>query len=95
MTLAQERRRLSDGLNVALLALYTFSCHSFRHLIGGGLNCYSCSNAATTRYGIWKQVSFLNGRHSLYAWVSLFSVLVVDLYVRSLAQGLFQDFRLF
>src|SRR5262249_54641198 len=22
--------------NVALLALYTFSCHSFRHLIGGG-----------------------------------------------------------
>ena len=81
--------------NLIPLALYTFSCHSFRHLIGGRVDCYSCSVASRTRYGIWKQVSFLNARHSLYAWISLFSVLIADLYVRSLAQGAIQDFRFF
>ena len=68
-------------VNVVLLALYTFSCHSFRHLIGGRVNCYSCSLASRTRYGIWKQVSFLNERHALYAWASLFSVMIVDFYL--------------
>jgi hypothetical protein len=82
-------------LNVALLALYTFSCHSFRHLIGGRVNCYSCSLASRTRYGIWKQVSFLNERHALYAWASLFSVVIVDVYVRLVASGAVQDVRFF
>jgi hypothetical protein len=81
--------------NIIPLALYTFSCHSFRHLIGGRINCYSCSAASRTRYGIWKQVSFLNARHSLYAWISLFSVMIADLYVRFLAAGAYQDFRFF
>jgi hypothetical protein len=81
--------------NLIPLGLYTFSCHSFRHLIGGRVNCYSCSLAGTTRYGIWKQVSFLNARHSLYAWISLFSVMIADLYVRFLAAGTIQDFRIF
>jgi hypothetical protein len=81
--------------NIILLGLYTFSCHSFRHLIGGRVNCYSCTAASRTRYGIWKQVSFLNSRHSLYAWLSLFSVLIADLYVRGLAAGWYTDFRFF
>lgn len=81
--------------NVALLALYTFSCHSFRHLIGGRVNCYSCSLASRTRYGIWKQVSFLNERHALYAWASLFSVIIVDVYLRLVATGALQDVRFF
>ena len=25
-----------------LLALYTFSCHSLRHLVGGNVDCFSC-----------------------------------------------------
>jgi hypothetical protein len=81
--------------NVALLALYTFSCHSFRHLIGGRVNCYSCSLASRTRYGIWKQVSFLNERHAIYAWASLFSVIIVDVYLRLVATGALQDVRFF
>jgi hypothetical protein len=81
--------------NIIPLALYTFSCHSFRHLIGGKVNCYSCTLASRTRYGIWKQVSFLNGRHALWAWISLFSVMIADLYVRFLAAGVFEDFRFF
>jgi hypothetical protein len=81
--------------NVVLLSLYTFSCHSFRHLIGGRVNCYSCSLASRTRYGIWKQVSFLNSRHSMYAWASLISVMVADFYIRSVAAGWITDFRFF
>src|SRR5439155_8606486 len=27
--------------NTTLLTLYTFSCHSLRHLIGGGVDCFS------------------------------------------------------
>src|SRR5437867_6745485 len=29
-------------VNVILLSLYFFSCHSFRHLMGGKLDCFSC-----------------------------------------------------
>ena len=31
--------------NVILLSLYTFSCHSLRHLAGGKLDCFSCTAA--------------------------------------------------
>src|SRR5438105_1290342 len=82
-------------VNVALIAVYTFSCHSFRHLIGGQVNCYSCSLASRTRYGLWKQVSFLNERHAIYAWASLFSVMIVDFYIRLVAAGVIQDVRFF
>jgi len=80
--------------NVVLIALYTFSCHSFRHLIGGRVNCYSCSLASRTRYGLWKQVSFLNNRHALTAWSSLIAVALVDLYIMLVASGAITDFRL-
>ena len=35
-----------------LVSLYVFSCHSFRHLVGGGLDCYSLhrQHAAPTRH---------------------------------------------
>jgi hypothetical protein len=83
--------------NILLIAVYTFSCHSFRHLVGGQLNCYSCTRGNQVRYGIWKRVSILNARHSLFAWVSLISVALTDLYVRLIASGAITDFwfRLF
>jgi hypothetical protein len=81
--------------NVVLLGIYTFSCHSFRHLIGGRLDCYSCTAMDRTRYGLWKKVSFINGRHALFAWASLISVGLADLYVRSVASGLITDLRFF
>lgn len=81
-------------INVVLLAGYTFGCHSFRHLIGGGVDCYSCSAANRTRYGLWKKVSFLNERHALYAWMSLFSVGLADLYVRLVCSGTITDYVL-
>ena len=83
------------AVNLTLLGLYTFSCHSFRHLIGGRVNCYSCSRAALTRYGLWRQVSALNARHGLWAWCSLISVALTDLYVRLVASGTLHDVRFF
>lgn len=81
-------------LNVLLLAGYTLGCHSLRHLVGGKLNCYSCSLAAKTRHGLWKKVTFLNERHALYAWVSLFGVALADLYVRFVCAGVITDWVL-
>ena len=71
--------------NVALLSLYTFSCHSLRHLLGGNLDCYSCVAGGNARHSIWSRLSQLNTRHGLYAWLSLFSVLFADVYIRFFA----------
>ena len=77
--------RFSDGfgvgvgslvmlVNVMLLSTYTFSCHSLRHLIGGKLDCFSCTALGPPRHSAWRLVTFLNERHMLWAWMSLFSV---------------------
>jgi hypothetical protein len=80
--------------NVILLTAYTFSCHSWRHLIGGGADCYSCSALNKTRYGLWTKVSFLNEKHGIYAMASLCSVLVTDIYVFLLATHTITDLRI-
>jgi len=77
-------------LNATLLAGYTFGCHAFRHLVGGGADCFSCSRA---RHGAWKRVSILNRRHMLWAWMSLFWVAFSDFYVRMVSMGIWTDFN--
>ncbi len=81
-------------INIICLSLYTFSCHSFRHLIGGKLDCFSCTAMTQQRHGAWKGVSFLNGRHMLFAWISLFSVALTDLYIRLVCTGVITDPKL-
>ena len=71
-------------VNVLCLSGYTFGCHAFRHLAGGGLDCFSCHRA---RHQLWKGVTVLNVRHDLWAWVSMFTVWGVDLYIRLLITG--------
>lgn len=68
-------------LNVVLLTFYTYGCHSFRHLVGGKLDCFSCDAPTTTRYKLWTKVTVLNGRHALWAWTSLLTVWGVDVYI--------------
>ena len=82
------------GLNVVMLSAYTFGCHAFRHLVGGSLDCYSCSWAGKTRRSLWEKVSSLNERHGLFALVSLFTVWGADVYVRLLTHGVFADPRI-
>lgn len=78
-------------INPILLATYTFGCHSFRHLVGGQLNCFTCDSAAKTRFGIWQRVSWLNARHMLFAWISLVWVGFADFYVRMVSLGHIHD----
>jgi hypothetical protein len=73
------------------LTLYTFSCHSLRHLIGGKLDCFSCAVAGGPRHKAWGWVSILNEHHMGYAWVSLFAVCFADFYVRMCSMGVFTD----
>jgi len=80
--------------NIILLSLYTFSCHSLRHLVGGNVDCFSCVALGGQRQASWRVASFLNERHGLFAWLSLFSVGLSDLYIRLLATGVISDLRL-
>jgi hypothetical protein len=79
-------------VNATLLALYSLSCHSCRHIIGGRLNHFS---RHPLRYKAWTQVSRLNGRHMQLAWASLVSVAFADFYVFLLATGTISDLRFF
>lgn len=80
--------------NVILLSLYSFSCHSWRHLIGGKLDCFSCSASAKARHSGWKLTSALNENHMLFAWLSLFSVGLTDFYIRLVSSGAIKDIKI-
>ena len=77
--------------NTALLAGYTLSCHSLRHLVGG---CVDCLGDRSLRGSAYRCTTSLNERHMLFAWASLFVVGFADLYVRLCAMGIWTDVRL-
>jgi hypothetical protein len=79
-------------INVVYIWAYTLSCHSCRHAVGGRLRHFS---KHPVRYQLWTWVSKLNVKHARYAWVSLFSVALVDLYIALLAANVFDDPRFF
>ena len=79
------------AVNVVLLGCYTFGCHSLRHLVGGRLDEIS---KAPLRHRSYNCVGCLNRRHMLFAWMSLFSVMFADLYVRLCAMGIWSDWRI-
>ena len=78
-------------VNAFLLMMYTFSCHSFRHFIGGGLDCFSCSLLTKARKRVWDRVSIWNNQHRLWAWTSLIGVVGTDVYIRLVANGHITD----
>jgi hypothetical protein len=71
--------------------MYTFSCHSFRHLIGGGINCFSCTAWTRTRKRLWDRVTAWNVNHRLWAWSSLVWIVCTDIYIRLVANGNIND----
>ena len=78
--------------NVVLIWLYTLSCHSCRHSVGGRLRHFS---KHPVRYKLWTWVSKLNTSHAQYAWLSLFSVAIADFYIYLLSTGAISDLRFF
>lgn len=81
-------------VNIALVSGYTFGCHAVRHLVGGNLDCFSCSRTRRARHRLWKGVTVLNVRHDYWAWASLVSIWLVDLYIHLLQNGVLHDPRL-
>ncbi|GAA0273470.1 membrane protein [Actinomadura nitritigenes] len=78
--------------NVVLLWLYTLSCHSCRHIVGGRLKNFS---KHPFRYRMWGWVSKINQNHGTYALITLGSLVVADAYVAFVAGGVFSDPRIF
>ena len=78
--------------NAILIWAYTLGCHSCRSIVGGRLNHFS---RHPIRYWMWTQVSKLNARHQLLAWLSMFSVMLADFYVLLVSSGAISDPRFF
>src|SRR5947199_318292 len=70
--------------NVVLLSGYTFGCHAARYLVGGYLDSF---HGKSLRFRLWEFATKLNEHHSRWAWFSLFSVMLTDLYIRVNAAG--------
>ena len=78
--------------NATFLWLYSASCHTCRHTIGGRLRNFS---KHPVRYKAWTIVSKLNHYHPNFAWVSLIGVAFADFYVRLVASGAITDWYFF
>lgn len=74
--------------NALALTSWTLSCHAFRHLIGGNIDCYSCVVAGKNRKKIFDLQSWWNSHHEALAWISLLSIIFADLYIRAVVAGL-------
>ena len=59
-------------------------------ITGGRLKHFS---KHPVRYWIWTQVSRLNTRHKLYAWITLGTLMLTDFYIMSVAAGWIHDLR--
>lgn len=79
-------------VNVAMLWLYSLSCHACRHIFGGRLKHFS---KHPVQYWFWTQLSKLNGRHMQFAWASLITVMFTDFYIMAISAGWLADLRLF
>ena len=85
--------RLGIGIGTLLIAidalfltLYVLFCHSFRHLIGGGSNTSNSASNVT---------DWLNKNHAYFFWISITTIVLADMYIRLLANGMVPDFIFF
>jgi hypothetical protein len=78
--------------NVILLWGYALGCHSCRHITAGRLNNFS---SHPVRYWAWTKVSWLNARHMQFAWITLGTLMLTDLYIWLVAAGVFSDLRFY
>ena len=80
-------------VNVVLLSLYTLTCHSFRYLMGGGIDAFSRARFGMVWHRLVTLLNYANPRHGFYAWVSMFSVALTDVYIRLLMAGIIHEPR--
>lgn len=78
--------------NAAFLWMYSLSCHSCRHAMGGRLKHFS---KHPVRYKAWTWISKINPHHPRFAWISLFGVALADFYVYLVASDTITNFYFF
>jgi hypothetical protein len=81
------------SVNAFFLMMYTFSCHSFRHFVAGGQDCFSCSRFGRLRKRLWDRITVWNYSHRGWAWISLVWIVFTDLYIRLVANGHITDYN--
>lgn len=74
--------------NALALTAWTLSCHAFRHLIGGNIDCYSCVSSGATRKKVFDVQTWWNSHHEGLAWISLLTIIFADLYIRAVAANI-------
>ena len=79
------------AVNVIALAGYTFGCHAFRHLVGGGSDLWTKDSRPTLRYRMWRFSTWFNEYHKEWALYSLFIVMFADLYIYACTMGWLTD----
>jgi len=76
-------------LNVIMLSGYTFGCHAFRHVVGGGSNHWTGTPINRVKYAMWRFSTKLNERHKDWALYSLFWVMLTDFYIYACTDPMF------
>ena len=76
-------------INVLMLSGYTFGCHAFRHVVGGGANKWTGRPMNRIKYIMWRVSTYLNENHKDWALYSLFWVMFTDFYIRACTDPLF------
>ena len=84
------------AINVVALGGYTFGCHAFRHLVGGGTNQWTNRDSEggskpTLRYRMWNMSTWFNEHHKDWALYSLFIVMFADFYIYACTSGWWTD----
>ena len=76
-------------INVIFLAGYTFGCHAFRHVVGGGANEWTATPMSRLKYKLWKFSTSFNESHREWALYSLFWVMLADFYIYACTDPMF------
>jgi hypothetical protein len=80
-------------LNVILLTLYSGTCHSFRYLMGGRIDAFSRVRGGLLWQRVTMTLNRLNPSHGAFAWYSMFSVALTDVFIRLLMAGVLHEPR--
>jgi hypothetical protein len=78
------------GIESFLLFMYVSSCHSFRHIFGGGMDRWR-GGISGVFGSIYRSVSKVNVHHSFWFWTSLAMVFLGDLFVIAVSENIISD----
>lgn len=68
---------IAEWFYVVTLLVFLFSCHFFRHLLGGKFFCFSCSPAGNVRGKLYHLQTKLNNYHGILFWLSISSMVFI------------------